>query len=94
MVEDGFRRASQQTIAIIDKQLGLEASCAERAEALEHGYPFWVENGLARRVWRRFAREYLKAHGCRCHARHLNGDRHGERHDERRLRRKVARDGA
>lgn len=82
-----FRQASLQTIGIVDRSLGADASCSDREAALEEAYPFWVGYGVARRVWRRHVREYLKQHGCRPRPRHRNG---GDEHiDERRLRIKV-----
>jgi hypothetical protein len=86
-----FRAASLQTIAIVHRTLGADASCCDREEALEEAYPFWVENGIARRIWRGQVRDYLKQHGCRPRPRHRNGG--DERIDEHRLRMRVRHGG-
>lgn len=83
-MEDGFRRAARQTIAIVRKHLPAGVGRVELERTLEANYPFFVSGGLARRLWRREVRTVLKELGYRPRPRHhiilVDGETRRERH--------------
>ena len=67
---EGYRAAARQTIEIVRKHLANGVDRAGLEATLEDNYPFWVSGGVARRVWRREARRFMKELGFRPVTRH------------------------
>jgi len=85
---DGYRAAARKTISIIRRHLPNGIDGAELEAALEAAYPFWVSGGLARKVWRKEARRFLKEQAARPLRQQVLVSYGGARHD-RRLARQI-----
>lgn len=89
---EGYRAAARKTIDIVRRYAKTDRLGRDQLEAtLEDNYPFWVSNGIARKVWRKETRRFLIEMGYRPRPRYGAVRINGETRRERAVRLQAAR---